>query len=86
MTETKEAPFAKGDRIAWDHTFATQHAPGSIIRSEAIDGQAPEAQLGKVVKVANDEGTYFEVQLDDAKKGETVTLTADELVKVADDA
>lgn len=76
----KKTAFKPGDKVAWHHVFATQHAPGSIIRASA----APDdAEIGEVLDVANDEGTYFTVKF---KGGKERVLTADELVKVADDA
>lgn len=77
-----EAAFAKGDRVAWSHSYATEHAAGSIVHADAVSAKAPDAKFGKIVKATNDENTWFEVALD----GETghVELTADELVKVAD--
>lgn len=76
------AAFAKGDRVAWSHAYATEHAAGSIVHADAVSAKAPDAKFGKIVKATNDEETWFEVAID----GETdhVELTADELVKVAD--
>jgi hypothetical protein len=74
--------FAKGDRVAWSHSYATEHAAGSIVRAEVVEAKAPDAKLGTVKGVANDEGTYFEVLIDGDK--DTTVLTEDELVKVAD--
>lgn len=83
MTDTKKkAAFAKGDRVAWDHVFSTDHAAGSIVREEAVAAKAPNARFGVVQGTANDEGTWFEVLLDGDKT--PTTLTEDELVKVAD--
>lgn len=81
-TAAKPAAFAKGDRVAWSHAYATEHAAGSIVKAEAVSARAPDAKFGKVVKATNDESTWFEVALDGEK--EHVELTADELVKVAD--
>lgn len=81
--------FNEGDRVAWSHGFSTQHAPGSIVHASAVPtldeqhplyGEPGSGQLGTVLGVANDEGTYYEVQLDDSK--DSVVLTEDELVKV----
>ncbi len=74
------AAFDVGDRVAWDHVYSTDHAPGSIIREEAVTAKAPESQLGTVVKVANDAGTHYEVAIDG--EPETWVLTEDELVKL----
>lgn len=74
------AAFEVGDRVAWDHEEATKHADGSIVREDAFKANAPAARFGAVLAVANDEGTWFDVKLDD---GTDITLTADELVKVA---
>lgn len=76
--------FDSGDRVAWDHQYATQHASGSIIRTEAVAAQAPGAQFGTVQGTANDEGTWFTVQLDG--ESEPRVLTGDEIVKVDGDA
>jgi hypothetical protein len=69
--------FVEGDRVAWDHAFATVHAAGSIVRADAVP---PTAKVGTVTGPANDEGTWWNVQFDDGE----VTLTEDELVKVED--
>lgn len=83
-TRTKPAAaFAKGDRVAWSHMVAVQHAPGSIVYASTMTALAPDVKFGTVKAVANDEGTWFDVLIDDAK--EPITLTADELVKVNDD-
>lgn len=72
------AAFKAGDRVAWSHSFATMFAEGSIVTAETVEAFDKDAKIGKVKKVANDEGTYFDVEVGD----KTVTLTADELVKV----
>jgi hypothetical protein len=72
------AAFKVGDRVAWAPTYAAQFAPGAVLTEEAVLAYAPDAELGKVKKVANDEGTYFDVVFGK----ETRTLTEDELVKV----
>ncbi len=74
--------FSEGDRVAWDHGYAPDHAEGSIVLAEAVAAKAPDAKFGTVTAVANDVGTYFDVALD---SGETWTLTNDELVKVSGD-
>lgn len=68
--------FKPGDRVVWHHDFSTVHATGSIVRGEAAP---PDAELGTVKEVANDEGTHFLVTLD---SGDEKTLTFEELVKV----
>lgn len=83
------AAFNKGDRVAWHHAFATQHAAGSIVRAEAVP-QLPEkhplrgdpgtGQFGTVIGPGNDEGTYWEIQLDGEKKSRI--LTEDEIVRI----
>lgn len=78
------AAFEKGDKVAWSHGYAVQHAEGSIVGRDVVEALAPDASFGVVKKIANDEGTWFEVQLDGSK--DTVVLTQDELVKVAGDA
>jgi hypothetical protein len=69
------AAFSPGDRVAWDHQLATQHAAGSIIRIDAAGGE-----FGVVKEVANEEGTWFLVEFDEGEK----VLTADELVRVGE--
>lgn len=76
--------FAAGDRVAWDHAYATQHGEGSIILAEAAAAQAPGVRFGTVQDVANQEGTWFSVQLDG--ESELRVLTGDEIVKVTGDA
>lgn len=82
--------FKKDDKVVWHHTFATQHASGSIVRESAIpvlDKDHPEfgdpgtGQIGTIVDKANDAGTWWEVKFDDDN---TKILTNDELVKVAE--
>lgn len=75
------AAFNEGDRVAWDHQYATDHAEGSIVREEAVRAKAPEARFGTVLGVANEPETYFSVKLDDVE--EPIVLTVDELVKVS---
>lgn len=77
----KVAAFAVGDRVAWSHAYATDHAMGSIVKTDVVGAKDPTATYGTVTAIANDEGTYFDVEFDD---GEAMTLTEDELVKVAD--
>lgn len=77
-TEKRDPAFASGDRVCWDHAFSTQHATGSIIRESAVPDTG---EVGTVVDVANEEGTWFEVDFDG--RDDNVVLTADELVKVA---
>lgn len=83
------AAFNDGDRVAWHHSFATQHAGGSIVRAEAVPtldkkhplhGEPGTGQFGTVVGPGNTEGTWFEVQLDGEKK--TCVLTQDEIVRI----
>ena len=77
--------FAAGDRVAWDHGYATDHADGSVVRAEAVAAKAPQALFGTVQDPApsNPEGTYYHVLLDGAQ--EPKELTSDELVKVSGD-
>lgn len=86
------AAFKKGDRVAWHHSFAAVHAAGSIVRAAAVPtldknhplhGEPGTGQFGTVAAVANEEGTWFEVQLDGEKKPRV--LTAEELVAVKED-
>ncbi len=90
------AAFSKGDRVAWHHDLA-MHGEGSVIRESALPN---DALLGTVLGPANDEKTWFEVELDRKPKSAPgydapleafsdkgfVVLTVDELVKVAPDA
>lgn len=81
------AAFKAGDRVAWHHSFATQHAAGSIIRAEAVpQGNLSDpgtGQFGAIIGPAEDDtnGFLWEVTLDGEKTSRV--LTADELVKVA---
>lgn len=77
--------FAAGDRVAWDHGYATDHADGSVVRAEAVAAKAPQALFGTVQEPApaNAEGSYWNVLLDGAQ--EPKVLTSDELVKVDGD-
>jgi hypothetical protein len=77
-----EAAFRKGDRVAWSHEEATKHARGSVLLASALP---QSARLGVVQSVENDAGTYFKVKFDDKGKPGELVLTADELVKVADE-
>lgn len=80
---TAKAAFGKGDRVAWSHEYAGQFPPDIAVYADAA--VAAGARLGTVKKTTNDEGTYFAVELDAAKKGgktETRELTVDELVAV----
>lgn len=70
--------FAKQDRVLWSHSEATKHATGSILRGSVAESVG-DGLLGTVLDVANDEGTYFTVELDD---GRTLDLTSEEIVKV----
>lgn len=75
--------FKKGDRVAWHHGYAAQHAEGSVVRADAV----PEGGLlgvGTVEGPANEEGTWFEVSLDGEK--EPRVLTEDELVRIKETA
>lgn len=76
------AAFSAGDKVAWSHSVATQHGEGSISLVGAVLANDPAAKIGTVKGVANTEKTYFKV--DFGKHGGVMTLTADELVKVAD--
>jgi len=85
------AAFSKGDRVAWHHAFATQHAAGSIVRAEAVPqlpdkhpnaGEPGTGQFGTVVGPGNDVGTWWEIQLDGEKS--TRVLTEDEIVKIVE--
>lgn len=82
------AAFKAGDRVAWHHAFATQHAAGSIIRAEAVpQGNLSDpgtGQLGTIDAAVDDSnGFLWEVTLDGEKTSRV--LTADELVKVAEE-
>jgi len=72
--------FKKGDKVAWSPLFATLHAEGSIVKREAVEANAPDAQFGVIAGVANEAKTHFEVELED---GDPMVLTEDELVKVS---
>lgn len=83
--------FAAGDRVAWHHAFATQHAEGSIARADAVpqlpdghpdEGAAGSGQFGTVQGDANEAGTWISVLLDG--EAEPRVLTFEEIVKVAD--
>lgn len=84
-----EPAFEKDDRVCWSHSFATQHAEGSIVYAEAVP-QLPEdhpeyggpgsGQFGTIVGPDNDEQTWWQVQLDG--EDEVRVLTEDELVKI----
>jgi hypothetical protein len=83
------ASFKNGDRVAWHHAFATQHAPGSIVHAPAVPsldkkhplhGEPGTGQLGTIVGPGNDEKTWWEVEFDGGKK--TLVLTEDELVRI----
>jgi hypothetical protein len=68
-----------GDRVAWSHQVYMHH-PESVIYADA----APAGSVfGTITGVANTEGTWFEVALDDDR---AMVLTADELVRIADEA
>jgi hypothetical protein len=97
---TSAPAFKPGDRVAWQHEFASQHGAGSIVRAEAVPqlpddhpdkGKPGTGQFGTIVAQANDAGTWWEVQLDPAKgkakkKADTRVLTSDELVRVEEPA
>lgn len=89
--------FSVGDKIAWSHETATMFAQGAVLTKDAVvalsrDPEAETPRFGEVIAIMNEEGTAFEVRLDDIGKDEKAhgfdgpsvrTLTADELVKVA---
>lgn len=87
MKSTIGPAFKKGDRVAWHHTYATQHSPASIVLASAIPtlpGDDPGiGQFGTVVGPGNDEGTYWEVLLDSEKTSRV--LTGDEIVRIEED-
>jgi hypothetical protein len=65
---------------------------GSIVLAAAVPqldkkhplhGEPGTGQLGTIVGPANDEKTYWEVELDGGKK--TVVLTEDELVRIQEE-
>jgi hypothetical protein len=71
--------FQPDDRVVWSHQLGATHAPGSILRADAVPTGAP---LGRVVGPDNEAGTHFKVRLDDETDQ---VLTFEELVKVAGD-
>lgn len=78
--------FEKGDRVAWSHEEATKHADGSILRASVLGDPGDEpgsGQRGNIVDAANEEGTWWEVQLDG--DDETRILTSDELVRIVEE-
>lgn len=81
MTDNATATFQPGDLVAWDHAVATEHAPGSIVRASVVIARSRDALFGVVKGVANEEGTWFDVEFEGGSK----VLTEDELVKVLDD-
>lgn len=91
--------FKAGDKVAWSHSIATQHAAGSILKVEAVKAGdaasrfgvvskidiAPEVAEGETPEPCVGRRNIFEVTFDEAE-GETAEvreLTADELVQVA---
>lgn len=86
------AAFKKGDRVAWHHGYATQFAPETVVLASAVPvfdrkhpfhGDPGTGQFGTIVAAGNDEGTWWEVQLDAEKKSRV--LTTDELVQIRED-
>jgi hypothetical protein len=75
------AEFEKGDRVAWSQVVAGMFPGGVTVTLAAVTANDPGAQVGTVQGTANDEETYFDVDLDD---GDTLTLTGEEIVKVSE--
>lgn len=86
--------FEAGDQVAWHHSFATQHAAGSIARLSAVPQLSEEhedfggpgtGQFGTIVEPANELGTRWLVNLGDEDHPDERVLTHEEIVKVADE-
>lgn len=86
------AVFKKGDRVAWHHTYASQFAPGTVIRAEHVISKSlpPDHPLfgepgsGQFGTVTEGDGFLWDVLLDGTE--EPRTLTADELVRIEEPA
>lgn len=87
--------FAIGDRVAWSHQLAPQHAEGSLLKYAALP---PGTPVGTVIGPANEAGSWFEVLIDTEHQAhpavlgasethpdpEILVLTEDELLRVAE--
>jgi hypothetical protein len=72
--------LSPGTHVLWSHVIAPDHSEKSVlVLTEGLVGKDPDCRLGTIVAVANEEGTYFNVELD---SGITRVLTNDELVEV----
>ncbi len=88
--------FEIGDRVAWSHPMATQHAKGSVLHLSALQGSV----TGSVVDFGNKEKTLFIIEVDepflkhpDVKEAfethpdkKCLCLTQDELVKFTEES
>lgn len=72
--------FNKGDRVAVSHNLSA-YASETVLRDDSLGVVGdPNLKTGVVQGAANDEKTYYDVKIDG---GDTVTVTFEELVKVA---
>lgn len=87
MTPADTAAFQPGDRVAWSHGYAAQFPAGVVVYATAVPqgdpGQPGTGQFGTVVGPGNEQGTWWDVQVDGEKS--VRTLTMDELVKVKEE-